>query len=266
MIRVGVLGAYGKMGREVCAAVAGDRDLGLVAAIDQEGAGEKIGRLIGHSGLNVTVADEIDVLADAEVEVAIDFTNPRSVMENVRWCVRHAVHAVVGTTGLTNADLDRIRTLIEEEGSESSVFVAPNFAIGAVLMMRFAAAASKYLPHIEILELHHDQKIDSPSGTAIKTAEEIAKARLEEPEVAMGETYPGARGADVEGIRVHSIRLPGLVAHQEVFLADAGQTLSIRHDSYDRISFMPGVLLAVKNVATRPGLTIGLESLLELDL
>lgn len=265
MIRVGVIGAYGKMGREVCAAVASDPALGLVAAVDTEGVGESIGRLIGHPEVKVSVSDEIDMLADAEVEVAVDFTHPGVVKDNIRWCIRHAVHAVVGTTGLTQADLDGIRTLIEDEGSESSVFVAPNFAIGAVLMMRFAATAVKYLPHIEIIELHHDRKADAPSGTSIKTAEEIAKGRDEIPDVTLGETTPGARGADVEGIRVHSVRLPGLVAHQEVLLAGAGQTLTIRHDSYDRISFMPGVVLAIKNVANNPGLTVGLEALLELD-
>lgn len=264
MIRVGVVGAFGKMGREVCAAVVNDQDLGLVAAVDRNGVGERIGRLIGHPQLNVSVSDELDILADAEVEVAVDFTHPSVVMDNIRWYVRHAIHAVVGTTGMTAEKLQRIRELIDEEGSESSVFIAPNFAIGAVLMMRFAATASKYLPAAEIIELHHDRKADAPSGTALQTAEEIAKAREEQPRVAMGEVIEGARGAEVEGIRVHSVRLPGLVAHQEVLLAGPGQVLTIRHDATDRTSFMPGVILAVKSVASRPGLTIGLETLLDL--
>lgn len=264
MIRVGVIGAYGKMGREVCAAVANDPDLGLVAAVDMSGAGERIGPLIGHPEISIEISDELEILSEAEVEVAVDFTHPRSVFDNVRWCIRHAVHVVVGTTGIPEPDLDRFTQLMEEEGSESNVFVAPNFAIGAVLMMRFAELAARFLPHAEIVELHHDGKADAPSGTAIKTAERIAKAREEAPKAGGEEEIPGARGADVAGVRVHSVRLPGLVAHQEVLLAGPGQTLTVRHDSYDRASFMPGVLLAVKNVASRPGLTVGLESLLDL--
>ena len=265
MIRVGVIGAYGKMGREVCRAVADDPECVLVAAVDQNGSGESIGALVGHPQLDVHVSDELDALTDAEVDVAVDFTHPDSVMDDVRWCVRHAVHLVVGTTGLTAADLDEIRGLIEEEGSESNVFVAPNFAIGAVLMMRFGTAAARWLPSVEIIELHHAAKADAPSGTAIKTAEEIAKARPEGAEVSPAkEVAPGARGAEVAGIPIHSVRLPGLVAHQEVIFGGPGQSLTIRHDSYDRASFMPGVLLAIKEITKHPGLTYGLENLLEI--
>ena len=265
MIRVGVIGAYGKMGREVCSAVVEDPDCVLVAAVDQNGCGENVGAILGHPELSVIISDELETLGDAEVDVAIDFTHPDAVMDDIRWCVRHAVHVVVGTTGITQANLDEIRGLIDEEGSESNVFVAPNFAIGAVLMMRFAAAASKFLPDVEIIELHHAKKADAPSGTALKTAEEIAKARAEGAAgSASKEVVPGARGADVGGIQVHSVRLPGLVAHQEVILGGPGQSLTIRHDSYDRASFMPGVLLAVKSIAKHPGLTYGLENLLEL--
>jgi 4-hydroxy-tetrahydrodipicolinate reductase len=265
MIRVGVIGAYGKMGREVCRAIAEDPDCTLVAAVDTNGCGENVGAIIGHSELSVVVSDELDVLTDAEVDVAVDFTHPDAVMDNLRWCVRHAVHAVVGTTGISQADLDEIRALIDEEGSESNVFVAPNFAIGAVLMMRFSAAASKFLPDVEIIELHHSKKADAPSGTALKTAEEIAKERGDAGTgSASKELVAGARGADVGGIQVHSVRLPGLVAHQEVILAGPGQSLTIRHDSYDRASFMPGVLVAVKNITKHPGLTYGLENLLEI--
>lgn len=265
MIRVGVLGANGKMGREVCRAVADDPELRLVAAVDVNGAGERIGPLIDHPEVDVAVSDEIDMLTEAEVEVAVDFTHPSTVMDDVRWCVRHAVHVVVGTTGITAADLDEVRSLIEEEGSESNVFVAPNFALGAVLMMRFASVASRFFPTVEIVELHHSGKADAPSGTALKTAEEIAKARAEGMIVsASAESVPGARGADIAGVRVHSVRLPGLLAHQEVILGGPGQTLTIRHDSYDRASFMPGVLMAVKQVAAHPGLTYGLEKLLGL--
>ncbi|MHB8512963.1 MAG: 4-hydroxy-tetrahydrodipicolinate reductase [Actinomycetota bacterium] len=263
-MRVGVVGAFGKMGREVCRAVASDSELGLVAAVDTHGVGEKIGRIIDHPQINIAISDELDMLADAEVEVAVDFTHPKVVMENVRWYVRHAIHAVVGTTGLDAGKFQSIRDLIEEEGSESNVFIAPNFAIGAVLMMHFAAQAAKFLPSAEIIELHHDRKADAPSGTALKTAEEIVKAREEVPPIAMGETLQGARGADVDGIRVHSIRLPGFVASQEVILGGPGQTLTIKHDTTDRTSFMPGVLLAVKSISNHQGLTIGLESLLDL--
>lgn len=266
MIRVGVIGANGKMGREVCRAVAGDPELRLVAAVDVSGAGELVGPLIDHPEVGIRLSDELEMLTEAEVDVAVDFTHPETVMNNVRWCVRHAVHCVVGTTGLATADLDEIRRLIEEEGSESNVFVAPNFAIGAVLMMRFAATASQFLPTSEIVELHHSGKADAPSGTALKTAEEIVKGRAGGEAVVSGsvESVPGVRGGDVAGIRIHSVRLPGLLAHQEVILGGPGQTLTIRHDSYDRASFMPGVLLAVKQVATHPGLTYGLENLLGL--
>jgi 4-hydroxy-tetrahydrodipicolinate reductase len=265
MIRVGVVGANGKMGRQVCAAVASDPALRLVAAVDTKGAGERIGPLIGHPELNIDVSDELDMLTEAEVEVAVDFTHPAAVMDNVRWCIRHAIHVVVGTTGITPADLDEIRSLIEEEGNESNAFVAPNFAIGAVLMMRFAAVASRFFGDAEIIELHHESKADAPSGTALKTAEEIAKSRKDaEPRAGAAESVAGVRGGDVAGIRIHSVRLPGLVAHQEVLLGGQGQMLTIRHDSFDRVSFMPGVLLAVKAVSEHRGLTYGLERLLGL--
>jgi 4-hydroxy-tetrahydrodipicolinate reductase len=264
MIRVGVLGALGRMGREVCRAVQLDPETALVAAIDSAGAGQTIPG--AEADGSVRVSDEIDALSQAEVDVAIDFTHPSSVMDNVRWCVRHAVDLVVGTTGLKPADYDEIRSLIEEEGGESNVFVAPNFAIGAVMMMRFAAQASRFFPDVEIIELHHDGKADAPSGTALRTAYEVSEARGDkpQPQVESVEAVAGARGGDIEGIRIHSVRLPGLVAHQEVILGGPGQSLTIRHDSYDRASFMPGVLLAIKEIKRHPGLTVGLENLLDL--
>lgn len=264
MIRVGVIGAAGKMGRQVCSAVHADPQLVLAAAIDSTHAGTPVGRLTGDPSIDVEISDELDRLSDAEVEVAVDFTHPEVVKDNVRWCIRHAIHVVVGTTGLTAGDLDDVRALIDEEGNESNVFIAPNFAVGAVLMMAFARRAAAHLPNVEIIELHHDGKADAPSGTALRTAEGIAADRGRPRPVTMGETIPGARGADVHGIRVHSVRLPGLIAHQEVILGGPGETLSIRHDSYDRESFMPGVVLAVKAVPSKPGLTLGLESLLDL--
>ncbi len=264
MIRVGVIGACGRMGLMVCRAVADAEDLRLVAAIDRSKLGQPIGHMIGHPAIDVPVSDELDRLLEAEVEVAIDFTHPDVVMDTVRWCVSHAVHLVAGTTGITPEDLQEIGKLLSDEGHESNVVVASNFALGAVLMQRFAALAARYFPAVEIIELHHDQKADAPSGTAIATARRIREDRSEDWHGPDDERFEGVRGGDVEGIRVHSVRLPGLVAHQEVIFGGQGQTLTIRHDSTDRASFMPGVLMAVRAVMSRPGLTLGLEPLLEL--
>jgi 4-hydroxy-tetrahydrodipicolinate reductase len=185
-------------------------------------------------------------------------------MDDIRWCISHAVHAVVGTTGITQEDLQEVEKLLSDEGHESNVIVAANFALGAVLMQRFAAQAVRYLPAVEIIELHHEQKADAPSGTAVATVRRIQEERGEAWRGPLGESLEGVRGGDVEGIRVHSVRLPGLVAHQEVIFGGQGQTLTIRHDSTDRSSFMPGVLMAARAVMVRPGLTIGLEPLLDL--
>jgi 4-hydroxy-tetrahydrodipicolinate reductase len=263
MIRVGVLGASGRMGQLVCRAVADDPDLALVAAVDLTGDGTPIGRVIGHPEIDVKVSDEHATLLQAEAEVVVDFTNPEAVMDNVRWAIDHAINIVVGTTGLRPEDLEEINDRLESEGSESNVIVAPNFAIGAVLMQRFAQEAAKHFAAVEIIELHHDGKADSPSGTALDTAMRVAKERdgYKGPDA---ESLPGSRGGDIEGIRIHSVRLPGLVAHQEVIFGGPGQTLIIRHDSMDRSSFMPGVLLAIKEIHNRPGLTVGLEPLLGL--
>jgi 4-hydroxy-tetrahydrodipicolinate reductase len=265
VIRVGVLGALGRMGREVCRAVMEDPETVLVAAVDTTASGEVASEADTVNDA-IRVVQEIDALSQAEVDVAVDFTHPSAVMDDIRWCVRHAVDVVVGTTGLKPADYDEIRALIEEEGHESNVFIAPNFAIGAVLMMRFAAQASRFFPNVEIIELHHDGKADAPSGTALRTAHEILSTRDEKPEpkVKSVESVEGVRGGEVEGIHIHSVRLPGLVAHQEVLLGGPGQSLTLRHDSYDRASFMPGVLLAIKQINHHPGLTVGLENLLEL--
>src|SRR5438093_347648 len=194
------------MGREVCRAVLADPDLHLVAAVDVRANGS-VGEVIGadNLGAKIKISDELETLTDAEVDVAVDFTHPSSVMSNVRWCVRHAVHAVVGTTGITPENLEEIRRLIDEEGGESNVFIAPNFAIGAVLMMRFAATAARFLPSVEIVEMHHEQKADAPSGTTIKTAQEIAARRTDPGVPSPGD--PAFRGGDVAGIRVHSVRL-----------------------------------------------------------
>ncbi len=263
MIRVGVVGACGRMGQMVCRAVSEDPELVLVAAVDRSHVGESIGSTIGKPHLEVLIVEELHELLTAEVEVAVDFTHPDVVRDDVEWAVAHAVDIVVGTTGLSDADLDRIRDLLESEGSESNVIVAPNFALGAVLMQRFAAGAARFFPAAEVIELHHDGKADAPSGTALATARRIARERSTTYLGPDAEAVTGARGADVDGVRVHSVRLPGLMAHQEVILGAPGQTLTIRHDSMDRASFMPGVLLAIKAVGSRPGLTVGLEPLLD---
>lgn len=264
MIRVGVIGAYGRMGQLVCRAVVEDPDLGLVAAIDRSRRGESIGRMVGHPELNVLVSDELDALLQAEVEVAVDFTHPDVVRENVQWCIDHAVHVVVGTTGFTEADLDEIGKQLELENGESNVIVAPNFAVGAVLMERFAGLAARVMPAAEIVELHHDGKADAPSGTALATARRLERERAGSYAGPDAEGVRGVRGGDLGGVRIHSVRLPGLVAHQEVIFGGPGQTLTIRHDATDRTSFLSGVILAIRAVSTRPGLTVGLEPLLDL--
>ena len=243
MARVGVFGSRGRMGAEVCRAVESAPDLELVAAID-----------LG------------DDRAPAEAaQVMVDFTHPDAVMDNLSWCIDHGIHAVVGTTGFTDERLDRLRTaLVDHDGI--GVLVAPNFSIGAVLMMHFAEQAAAFYESAEVIELHHPGKADAPSGTAVNTARRIAAARsaatLAQPPDSTVQELPGARGATVDGIRVHGVRLRGLVAHQEVLFGGEGETLTIRHDSLDRVSFMPGVMAAVRAIATRPGLTVGIEPLL----
>jgi 4-hydroxy-tetrahydrodipicolinate reductase len=245
-IKVGVLGARGKMGAQVCAAVDAVPDLELVAGVD--------------------AGDDREPLRAAQV--VVDFTAPSVVMENLQWCLQEGLSVVIGTTGFDAERLDVVRGWMREAPS-SGVLIAPNFGIAAVLMMRFASLAARWFESAEIVELHHPGKADAPSGTSRRTAELIAEARAAAGLPASGPdatsvSLPGARGADVFGVPVHAIRLAGLVAHQEVLFGTAGETLTIRHDSLDRESFMPGVLLAVRAVAERPGLTLGIEELLGL--
>ena len=265
MIRVGVIGAAGKMGRMVCATVEADPDLALVAAIDRSHVGEPIKGLAEMDETDIRISDEFDTLLQAEAEVAVDFTHPEVVRDDISWLIDHAMHGVVGTTGLSDKDYDEVATAIEREGSETNIFIAPNFALGAVLAERFAIQASRWFPAAEIIELHHDRKADAPSGTSLKAAKEILAARAEAYHGPDAETIEGVRGGDMDGLRVHSVRLPGLVAHEEIIFGGQGQTLTIRHDSMDRSSFMPGVLMAIKAVSTLPGLTIGLDKLLHID-
>jgi 4-hydroxy-tetrahydrodipicolinate reductase len=247
MIKVGVLGAKGRMGTEVCRAVAAATDMELTAAVD--------------------VGDSRDQLAS--VDVVVDFTQPDAVLDNLRWCAAHGRDTVIGTSGFDEDRLAAARSCLGE-APEVRMLVAPNFSIGAVLMMRFAAQAARFFESAEIIELHHAGKVDAPSGTAARTASLIAAARsragLPPAPDATTTALPGARGADVAGVRVHAVRLAGLLAHQEVLLGGHGEVLTIRHDSLDRSSFMPGVLAGVRAVrALPPGLTVGLDAILGLE-
>jgi 4-hydroxy-tetrahydrodipicolinate reductase len=262
-IRVGVLGAGGRMGSTVCAAVSGADDLDLVAAVDPYHTGIDL-RQMGVSGTGLQIVGRREDMLDAGVEVAVDFTEVEAARDNLHWCAANGIHAVVGTTGFTDADFAELAEAFADAGCNA--VIAPNFAIGAVLMMRFAELAAPWFESAEIIELHHDGKVDAPSGTAMMTAQRMAAAQGQfgdDPTKKF--VLEGARGgAGPAGIRLHSVRLRGLVAHQEVLLGTTGQSLTIRHDSYDRTSFMPGVLLAVRQVQARPGVTVGLDALLEL--
>ncbi|MDO8915221.1 MAG: 4-hydroxy-tetrahydrodipicolinate reductase [Coriobacteriia bacterium] len=258
MIDVIVTGSAGRMGREVVRAVSAEHDMRVVAAVDP---GEEGVVLDGSEG-TIKVGTDLEPALVAG-RVLVDFTAPSVVEGNVRAALAAGVHCVVGTTGVSEG---RWREVMAETPSDSCLFIAPNFAVGAVLMMRFATEAARFMPHVEIIELHHDRKLDAPSGTAMRTAQLISGARAADPVVPGRDTEveEGARGAVVEGVHVHSVRLPGLVAHQEVLFGGEGQTLSIRHDSIDRTSFMPGVVLAVREVGKRSGLVVGLEALMGL--
>jgi 4-hydroxy-tetrahydrodipicolinate reductase len=245
-IRIGVLGARGRMGQQVCEAVVAAEDMDLVAAVD--------------------AGDWLFSVADGGAQVLVDFTHPDVVMDNIRFAIDQGIHAVVGTSGFTE---ERYATLREwlADTPHVGVLVAPNFAIGAVLSMQFAQLAAPYYRSVEIVELHHPAKVDAPSGTAVRTAQLIAQARAaagtEDVPDATTRSLDGARGAVVDGVHVHAIRSAGLVAHQEILFGTEGETLTIRHDSYDRASFMPGVLLGIRKIGARPGLTVGLEALLD---
>lgn len=259
-MRIGVVGAAGRMGAEVCRAVAAADDLELVAAVDTSRAGEGVREVAGVD-LDLAITSGLDALTAADCEVAVEFTGPASVGDNLVGILDREIHAVVGATGIPAADLARATTLAAD--GPANAVIAPNFAIGAVLLLRFAAEAARHLPHVEVIEMHHDGKVDAPSGTALRTAELIHEARPHAPAVPLGDDdHPGARGAEHEQVRIHSVRLPGLVAHQEVIFGGPGQTLTLRHDSLDRTSFMPGVLLACRRVPTLDGLIVGLDHLL----
>ena len=247
-MKVGVLGARGRVGSEICAAVEAADDLDLVARLD--------------------VGDDIDTLVETGVDAVVDFTHPDVVMDHLAYCIDHGIHAVVGTTGFDDARLDQLRSRLGDAPG-AGVLIAPNFSIGAILMMRFAVVAAPFYDSVEVIELHHPDKADAPSGTARRTAELIAAARREAGSAPMPDatttSLDGARGADVDGVRVHGLRIRGMLAHQEVVLGGPGETLTIRHDSLDRASFAPGVLTGLRQIAAHPGLTVGLENFLDLD-
>lgn len=246
-IKVAILGAKGRMGSESVKAISAADDLELVASLD--------------------LGDSLDLLKSSGTEVVLDFTHPDSVMKNIEYAINNGIHVVVGTTGIDSQRMDVIKSLLAKNPKVGAI-IAPNFGLGAVLMMQFAAKAATYFESVEIIELHHPDKADAPSGTATRTAELISEARARAKKSAITDKtssgLAGARGAKVGDVPIHSIRLRGLVAHQEVLLGDQGETLSIRHDSIDRSGFMPGVLLAIRSVKTRAGLTFGLENLLDI--
>lgn len=246
-VRIGVLGARGRVGSAICTAVEEAADLSLVARVD--------------------VGDPLTDLLAAPADVVIDFTHPDVVMDNLAFCIDHGIHAVVGTTGFDDARLTQLSQRLTGAPGVG-VLIAPNFSLGAVLMMRFAALAAPHFESVEIVELHHPTKADAPSGTARRTAELIAEARAAHGSAPMPDatstSLPGARGAEVGGVRVHAVRARGLLAHQEVILGGPGETLTLRHDSLDRAGFAPGALAAARLIAAHPGLTVGLENLLDL--
>ena len=266
-MRVGVLGASGRMGRASCRAVLGSGDVELVAAVARSSAGTRLRELVPEAPDSLEVRATPADLLEAKAEAVIDFSAPEATMEAARLLLPAGVHIVSGTTGLSPEAMDELGELAADRGNGNAVW-APNFALGAVLAQRFATIAARYYPDAEVIELHHAGKADAPSGTALRTARSIASARdASRPgSVRPGrELVTGARGGEVDGVRVHSVRLPGLVAHQEVIFGGQGELLTLRHDSLDLSSFMPGVLMCVREVPNRPGLTVGLEPLLDLE-
>ncbi|MGD8189235.1 4-hydroxy-tetrahydrodipicolinate reductase [Brevibacillus ginsengisoli] len=263
-IKVAVAGARGRMGQEVVKMLLLEEQFQFVAAIDTKFNGEDIGKFVGGKELGVPIYTSIEeAFTTKKPDVLVDFTTPQSIYHHMDVALSHRVRPVVGTTGLTAEQMDELKKRSSESGV--GAIIAPNFAIGAILCMKFASMAAKYMPHVEIIELHHDKKLDAPSGTALKTAELIAEARTM---VSQGhpdeeESIKGARGAEYNGFRIHSVRLPGMVAHQEVLFGATGQTLSIRHDSINRESFMPGVNMAIKAVMNLDRLIYGLEHLID---
>ena len=259
-MNVAVIGAAGRMGTEVCRAVLDSPDLTLVAAVDPARAGQHLADVTGVP-VSLTISGSLDELTRHTIDCAVEFTGPATVGANLCWLLEHGIHTVVGATGLTDEAIAAARVSAQKGGVNA--LIAPNFAIGAVLLERFAVEAVKYFPHVEIIELHHDKKVDAPSGTALRTAQLLGDARKDAVTPVGGdEQHPGARGTLVNGIPVHSVRLPGLVAHEEVLFGGEGEVFTLRHDSLSRSSFMPGVLHAIRHVKTLDGVAIGLDQVL----
>ncbi|MET3728028.1 4-hydroxy-tetrahydrodipicolinate reductase [Fictibacillus halophilus] len=264
-IRIILAGPRGKMGQEALKMIEETSHFELVAAVDSKNDGLQVKDLSGAPlSMEAPVYDDMEnCLASIEADVVVDLTRPDIGKKHLELALNKGLRTVIGTTGFSNEDLERLKVLAEEK--QTGAIIAPNFAIGAILMMKFSQMAAKYLPDIEIIEKHHDQKLDAPSGTALKTAQLITEVREEKKQGHPDEKedLKGARGAELEGIRIHSVRLPGLVAHQEVIFGGEGQVLTIRHDSMNRTSFMPGVRLAVESVMKIEGLVYGLENIME---
>lgn len=263
-MRVGVVGAAGRMGREVCKAVTNSNDMELAFAVDTNGAGERVSQWAGDASADLIVTANLEsALAEKSVDAIVDFTHPNAAEANATAALSNRAIPIIGTSGLSEDSLNAIRRACAE--SNLPALYVPNFAIGAVLMMKFSQEAAKYFPDAEVIELHHNKKADAPSGTAMRTAELIAESRTDDPSKDPTEVQKaeGARGGNVKGVHVHSVRLPGLLAHQQVIFGGPGEVLTIRHDSMDRASFMQGVLLAIRKCKTLNGLAIGLESVME---
>ncbi len=269
-MRIGVFGAGGQMGTTVCRAVAGDPELTLVAAIDPRLSGIDLSQVTGINGTGLEISGSKESLVSSKAQVAVDFTSAESAFENMMWCAKHNVHGVVGTTGMSATQMAQLEEAFSK--SKANCIIAPNFAIGAILMMRFSEMASIFFDTVDIVELHHDKKVDAPSGTAMETARRVTAFRGSEenpfaPDPTSKTVLDGVRGGRFDqGVHVHSLRVRGMVAHQEVIFGTLGQTLTIRHDSYDRTSFMPGVLLAIKSVVSLSGLVKGIDMLIDAKL
>jgi len=264
MKKIIVTGANGKMGQEVIRMISEKEDFELVGAVDISNVGENIHQLLGIDAPAVEISDDLALtLEQTDANVLVDFTNVTVVMDNIKAAMEKEIDIVVGATGITEVDLDRIKEM--NQATANKIIIAPNFAIGAILMMQFAKQAAKFMDHVEIIELHHDRKIDAPSGTAIKTAELISENLTKDKnEIEQIEKISGARGGEHDNIHIHSVRLPGLVAHQEVIFGGLGQTLTIRHDSINRKSFMPGVELAIRRLDEIEGVVYGLDNVIDL--
>jgi len=263
LIKVVISGALGKMGQESCRAVLNTADMMLVGALDTKCVGRKLGEILGIENVNIVINNNLkDVLQESAPDVMVDFTNPNVVFDNVKTAIACGVRPVVGTTGLSEDQIRELKVMAAKK--QLGGLIAPNFAIGALLMIKFSAMAARYFPDVEIIEMHHDQKIDAPSGTALRTAEVLADVRGDMKQ-GCSEEYEkidGVRGGNFKGMRIHSVRLPGYVAHQEVIFGGVGQTLVIRHDAISRKAFMPGLLMGIRKVMNINEMVYGLENLI----